>query len=70
MLHSAWNGNGIVTIDSEMLRQCLETKRLDRQRRCADLTGSAKAWRSKAQTSNGIAWNRYERHSKGYGCKA
>nr|DAI07111.1 MAG TPA: hypothetical protein [Caudoviricetes sp.] len=39
-----------------MLRQCLETKRLERQRRCADLTRLAKAWRSKAQTSNGIEW--------------
>nr|DAT71684.1 MAG TPA: hypothetical protein [Caudoviricetes sp.] len=53
-----------------MLRQCLKTKRLERQRRCADLTRPAKEWRSKDQTSNGIALNRHERRSKGYGCKA
>nr|DAL24503.1 MAG TPA_asm: hypothetical protein [Caudoviricetes sp.] len=34
------------------------------------MTRLAKAWRNNAQTSNGIAWNRYERRSKGYGCKA
>lgn len=32
VLHPAWNGDGIVTIGSEMLRQCLETKRLAQQR--------------------------------------
>nr|DAQ70341.1 MAG TPA: hypothetical protein [Caudoviricetes sp.] len=44
-----------------MLRQCLETKRLERQRRCADLTRPAKEWRSKAQTSNGIARKSWEK---------
>lgn len=44
MLHSAWNGNGIVTIGSEMLRQGAAT------------TCTAMEWRSKVQTSNGIEW--------------
>nr|DAM22543.1 MAG TPA: hypothetical protein [Caudoviricetes sp.] len=70
MLRSAWHGNGIVTIGSEMLRKCLETKRLERQWHSIETMGEARQWHGEVRLRRAMEWQGKAGKSNGYGCKA